>query len=260
MFLAYMDECGNTGTHADPNQPVHFLGCLLVEDTAIRPLEVAVRSVAKRHFPDHWLNPRFEFHGVDLFGGNGFFRGTSVDQRIDVTGELLSIAAEHAAGFGYVGLNKLKSKAKDHPHRICFSLLVERLEDWLRGKNALGLLVSDENHEIEQAIISDIDMFKRVATSWGYKSVTITRIVDSVHFVKSYNNPGIQLADIISFLTLKNERTHEKVWNAYIESQGLKQAIKWADWVDSNYTRAEKTTQELMSKLSGKTAFSKMWP
>lgn len=179
MFLAYMDECGNTGTYADPDQPIHFLGCLVVEDVAVRPLEEAVRSVAKQYFPDHWLDPRFEFHGVDLFGGKGFFKGTSVQHRIDAAEALMAVASEHAAGFAYSGVNKLKSFAKEHPHRICFTFLAERLQGWLASRDGLALLVSDENHEVEQDIIRDIQTFKRSTTQWGYKRVAITRVIDS---------------------------------------------------------------------------------
>src|SRR4028119_1174972 len=98
MYLGYMDECGNTGTKADPAQPIHFLGCLLVEDRRIRDLEAAIAEVARRHFPNAVKRPRFEFHGVELFAGSGPFKGKP-QTRIDATSDLIRAVVDHGAGF-----------------------------------------------------------------------------------------------------------------------------------------------------------------
>lgn len=147
MYLAYMDEAGNTGTCADPNQPVHMLGCLLVEDAAVRAMEDAIADVGKRHFPQLSLQPGFEFHGAHLYSGKAIFRGVSPDARIKAMRDLVEVTTEHAAAFGYTGVNKVKTFANDHPHRIAFTLMVERVEPWLRTRDSLGLIVADENNE-----------------------------------------------------------------------------------------------------------------
>lgn len=260
MYLAYMDECGNTGTNADADQPIHFLGCLLVEDVSVRALEDQVRAIAAEYFPDIARRPRFEFHGVDLFGGKGFFKGTDVGRRIAAAEALMRAASEHAAGFGYIGVNKLKSYANDHPHRICFTLMAERLEVWLKGKDSLALLISDENHEVEQHIINDILTFKSVSTQWGYKRVPVTRVIDTVHFVKSHNSPAIQVADVATFLKLKDIRTQHALFREYIDTGVHLTSTLWPDWRETKFKPAERATYELVQAMKAPNIMGKIWP
>lgn len=257
MFLAYMDECGNTGNHPDPDQPIHFLGCLVVEDIRVRAFEQGVAEVAKKYFPDSAAHPRFEFHGVDMFGGTGFFK-TSPQIRIDAAMDLIALATEHAATFGYVGVDKIKSYANDHPHRICFTLMMEHLEGWLGRRDALALLVSDENHEVEQDIIKDIDTFKKSSTRWGYRRVTIEHVIDSVHFVKSHNNPLIQVADLITYITLKAIMLKRDKMPDFRKRSDKRQT--WPEWAEANYSRPELATRKLWSALNLVPFSNKIWP
>lgn len=257
MFLAYMDECGNTGTHPDPDQPIHFLGCLIVEDSSVRAFESGVAEVAKKYFPKAAAHPRFEFHGVDMFGGVGSFKA-SPQTRIDATAELIALATEHAAAFGYAAVDKTKSYASDHPHRICFTLLIEHLEGWLSRRSALALLVSDENHEVEQALIKDINMFKKASTTWGYRRVAVEHVIDSVHFVKSHNNPLIQVADVITYITLKAILLKREKLPDFRRRSNKKQT--WPEWTVENYSRPELATRNLWAALDLVHFCSKVWP
>lgn len=257
MFLAYMDECGNTGTKADPQQPIHFLGCLVVEDVRVRSLETAIAQVAKKYFPTASRDPRFEFHGADLFGGSGFFKA-SPQRRIDATAELIQVAVEHAATFGYIGIDKTKSYATDHPHRICFTLLMEHLEGWLARRDGLALLVSDENQEVEQALIRDITHFKESSTRWGYRKVPIEHVIDSVHFVKSHNNPIIQAADVLTFVTLKAVLLKRERLPEFRKRSEKKQS--WPEWTEANYTPSQLATRKLWSTINFVHFANKIWP
>lgn len=257
MYLAYMDECGNTGVKADPNQPIHFLGCLVVEDIHIRPFESAIADVARRYFPSVAGKPDFEFHGVDLFGGSGHFK-VDPQKRIESTRALIEAAVEHSATFGYVGIDKTKSLARDHPHRICFTLLVEHLETWLKRRESLALLVSDENHEVEQALITDIATFKASSTTWGYRNMPVEHIVDSIHFVKSHNNPIIQVADVLTYVTLKALLIKRDRFAEFRRRSDKKQT--WPDWTAENYTRPQRATRDLWFAIDMFLFVQKVWP
>jgi hypothetical protein len=261
MYLAYMDECGNTGTNADPDQPIHFLGCLIVEDVAVRPLEEAVRAIAAKYFPEKHTEPKFEFHGVDLYAGKGLFKGSAPQARIDATTELIAAAREHGK-FGFTGVDKIKSYANAHPHRICFTLLAERLEAWLKSKDSLALLVSDENQEVEQDIIRDIHTFKTSTTQWGYRRVPITRVIDSVHFVKSHNNPAIQVADVLTYLIQKEVLTARRVgtdWEAITKDIHYSQWPSYQAWLPAQRSKAEVATKALVDSMDWHFC-SKIWP
>lgn len=257
MYLAYMDESGNTGTNPDPNQPIHIIGCLVVEDVRVRALEDAIRAVAQKYFAEQATKPRFEFHGVDMFGGKGFFKGDP-QVRIDATRELIAAAVEYGATFGYCGVDKLKSRANDHPHRISFTMLTEQLEDWLDRKDSLALLISDENHEVAENLIADIKTFKISNTQWGYKQKPIKRIVDSLHFVKSYNNPIIQVADVLTYLKQKDLTARDKHLETFrkLESKDM----TWPQWLDRECSESEKITIALVKDNTLRSFASKIWP
>jgi hypothetical protein len=260
MYLAYMDEAGNTGRKADADQPVHMLGCLLVEDSCVRPLEDAIAAVATKHFPKLSTKSDFEFHGALLYSGKGIFRGCPPAARIAAMRDLIEVTAQHSAAFGYTGVNKVKSYANDHPHRIAFTLLVERLEPWLKARDALALIVADENHEVDQNLITDMEWFKQHSTSWGYVHVKIERVIDSIHFVKSHNNRLIQACDVLTYMRLKNHLLSRAKIDAFIALPHPRQQL-YPDWRDANSTLAEKATMEMGELINKITSFrAKVWP
>ena len=259
MYLAYMDEAGNTGTRADPDQPVHMLGCLLVEDTAVRALEDEIAGVAAKHFPEVSAKPEFEFHGAHLYGGKGVFRGIAAAARIAAMRELIEATVKHSAAFGYTGVNKVKSYANDHPHRIAFTLMVERLEPWLKTRDTLALIVADENNEIGQNLIADMEWFKQHSTSWGYVHVKVERIIDSVHFVKSHNSRLIQACDVLTFMRLKNHLLSRAKLDAYMALEHPRPL--YVDWREQTAKPAEKATMEMGQLINQITSFrAKVWP
>lgn len=254
-----MDESGNTGTRVDAAQPIHLIGCLVVEDVAVRPLEDAIDAVTAKCFPQQRQEPRFEIHGKELHDGKGLFKGVSPTARIAAATEIIAAVQQHATVWGYAGVNKLKSAANDHPHRIAFTLLVERLQVWLKARDSLGLIVADENHEVSQRLIDDFALFKEFATTWGYQRIPVTNIIDSVHFVQSRNNRIIQACDLITYVFLKAHLLHEAKWEAFTNGGAGNSA--WPTWRAQNITASEKTTLDLRAQIEGITKFrAKIWP
>ena len=79
MKLIYIDEAGNTGAKADPDQPIHMIGALIVDQNQIRKIEIKLRILAEicadlinasGHFV---LVDQIEFHGSELYGGKKYF-------------------------------------------------------------------------------------------------------------------------------------------------------------------------------------------
>ena len=254
-----MDESGNTGTRADPDQPIHLIGCLIVEDVRVRPLEDDIAAIAVRHFGEAATQRRFELHGADLYSGNGVFRDFPPPVRIAAAKDAISAIAAHASAFGYAGVNKLKSQAGDHPHRIAFQLVVEGLQPWLKHRGALGLIVADENQEVAQDLIDDFALFKAHYTTWGYRRLPVENIVDSVHFVQSHNNRIIQGCDLLTFFFLKGHRLSEAKADAYNAIPDPKPT--WPQWLKANCTRAESATLDVYRDVRQITRFrAKIWP
>jgi hypothetical protein len=90
MWIAYMDETGNTGRNLDdPAQPIHLILSLVIEESKIGLVHDHMRDAARRHCPLTCSEDEFEFHGQDLFSGRGYFSGFSPSERIEVYDDVL---------------------------------------------------------------------------------------------------------------------------------------------------------------------------
>jgi hypothetical protein len=248
MKLIYIDESGNTGTRSDdPAQPYHLLAALVIDDFNVRTIENDIRTLGLKHFGAASQNTDFEFHGYEIHKGKGrYFSGLKIEKRIEIMDDLLQIIKNHELQIIYIVINKALNQAKLHPHQLAFLLLVQRIEDYLISQNSLGLLVADENDDIEQRLIDDLERFKTVDTGFGYRSTKAEHIIDSVHFVKSNNNHLIQLADVVAYVLLRGKRVKEELLNKYNEQQPT---INWNEWINENASPRQKTEARHFSTL-----------
>ncbi len=251
MKFIYIDESGNTGWNLkDTNQPFHFLAALSVDEKYIMGAQSAIKNIASHYFPNIFNEDKFEFHGTELRKGVGYFKGIKPDTRIQIAIELMKILAEYKIDVFTIGINKEKYYSNVHPHQAAFVLLVERLNPYLKKSKQLGLMVCDENHDIEQPIINDLSRFQEYSTNFGYKSVKVTEIVDSVHFVKSHNNPIIQLADMVAYF-INRHKLMSKKNNASKFTESLKEV---------NANKAEYADMELYKIIDASIHSSKIFP
>jgi hypothetical protein len=261
MKLIYIDEAGNTGTKADPDQPIHLLSAVMVDEAQVRPLEEAAAALAAKWFgPIVALQTEFEFHGSHIHRGAGPFKGLSVDQRIALVGEVLSLVPAYGATIGYAAVDKLTCVSSRHPHQLAFLFLAERIEDCLRSDSSFGLLIADENRDIEQKLIDDLDLYKRHDTSFGWRPTKLSHIVDSIHFVRSKNNWLIQLADVVAFMLLRGIKAERKISAAWLRDYVV--GVPFEHWLETTVavTRSERMDYAFRRWLAGFTRFSKMFP
>lgn len=215
MRFAYVDEVGNTGRDLkNPDQRFHMIVAVVVDEERIPDLHEHVRAVARKHFPnDHW-QPDFEFHGYDLFGGNGYFSGRTPTERIQIYDDLLSGIGAVDAHVIARGVDKPGLAARYpnpfHPHDIALMFTCESVERLARAHDCRMLLVADEAREIEDAALRDLASYQQLGTSWGWKTVQIDHIVDTIHFVRSETNPAIQLADCTAFMVARQRKINRQ--------------------------------------------------
>lgn len=211
MRFAYMDEAGNTGRDlANPQQTFHMIVTVLVDETEIVDLHNQIRSVARRWFPsDRWRSD-FEFHGYDLFSGAGYFSAKTPAERIQIYDEVLSAIGDHSAEVIARGVDKpglaRRYPTPFHPHDVALMFTCESVERVARQRDSRVLLVADEAREVEDAALRDLSNYQQFGTSWGWRTVQIDHIVDTIHFVRSETNPAIQLADCTAFLTARQRK------------------------------------------------------
>lgn len=215
MRLAYMDEAGNTGRRCDdPNQPIHLILTLVVDEDDVAPLHDHMREAGRRHCPGDCEDYDFEFHGQDLFSGRGSFEGRSPAERVAIFDDVLKgIALTNAEvvirGVHKVGLQRRGYPTQFHPHDIALMFTIESIERMARTHDCRVLLIADEAKEVEDAAIRDLANYQQVGTAWGFRTEQIDHIVDTIHFVPSHTNGGIQLTDCATFIAARMRKIRD---------------------------------------------------
>lgn len=259
MKLIYIDESGNTGKVVDSSQPIHLLGALIIEDTQVRAAEEAIRELGKKWVGNDAKKYDFEFKGYLIRGGREFFSKFTPEEGICIVHDLLAILEKTNCFIGYAAVDKEKSRASEHPHRLAFIFLIERIQDLLKNEDELGLVVADKNKELEQNLISDLEYYKEKDTRFGWRPTKIENVIGSLHFVDSKNDPLIQLADVVSFFTLKGLLIRLKTLNDYVNS-GQAGVCLYPEWMELNLSPAEKADLKIYNSLQLRQRFSKMFP
>jgi hypothetical protein len=89
---------------------------------------------------------------------------------------------------------------------------IEEVEDFAQaetgsaGQECRVLLVADESRDTEAQALKGLANYQQYGTPWGWAPRPIRRVVDTIHFVRSTTNRGIQLADCVAFITLRRDR------------------------------------------------------
>ncbi|HYH80248.1 MAG TPA: DUF3800 domain-containing protein [Longimicrobium sp.] len=87
------------------------------------------------------------------------------------------------------------------------------------------LIVSDEEKEVESQVVEDLHRYKEMGTSFGYKPVDLTCIVDNVHWVKSHNSRLMQLADLCAYVCQRQARDRGKTSAAALAVMRLWESV-----------------------------------
>jgi Protein of unknown function (DUF3800) len=204
MRFAYMDEAGNTGRRCDdPTQPIHLILSLAIDESKIPVVHEHIRKTARRYCPTCCDDPNFEFHGQELYSGRGHFRGLPPQRRFEIYDAVLRGIALADAEVIVQGVDKARLQRRYakpfHPHDVALMFTIETIERMARGHDCFVLLVADEAKEVEDTALRDLANYQQVGTSWGVTE-QIDQIVDTIHFVPSHTNPGIQLADCATYV------------------------------------------------------------
>jgi hypothetical protein len=253
LKLIYIDEAGNTGSHADPDQPIHMIGALIVDQARIRSIEVRLNGLAEKAASlsgaaGHPVTAgNVEFHGADMFGGKKIFARLTPTERVAMCSDVISACRDGDAVFGYCAVDKLKSQS-GHPHMRCFQFMLERVQDYLSLSGDLGLIVADEHRELEEDIIQDLAFSKEFSTTWGYRPTPIINIVDTVHFVKSRHNRLVQACDVLTYFRLKKLRLHARIVETWMALSD-KSAVDFKNFTDGLVSQSERAVLDLAEAI-----------
>ncbi|MFC0249605.1 DUF3800 domain-containing protein [Citricoccus parietis] len=213
MYLAYLDESGNTGRKLDdPDQPFHFMAAVLVPEVHVNALAKALDSLVA----SSGVAASTELHGAALFRGAEGWEKLSPEQRVDLYREAVGLLGTFECVVAHSSIDKQKLAlrygevdADRSPHVLSFQFLVEKLEYYLRSTGdpmlSRALLVADETDEHRAFQFELIQNMQRDGGGIGHK-VILDRIIDTVHFAVSTENRGVQLSDLVAYALNRSRR------------------------------------------------------
>jgi hypothetical protein len=229
MHLVYLDESGNSGGNLqDPQQPVFVLGALVVPETVWQSVERDLEAAVIRLWP--LAEPdSVEIHGGDLRHGTGPFKGVPVAARLALRDEWLSIGRRHGLPFIYRAIVKKRYEAwmnralgrslLVNPHLAAFPLVAQVVNQFLRGRGdgALGIFISDENHEV----VGDLERFLRLLRVTP-GALHLDRIIEKGFFIDSKKSRLLQLADLCTLQVRKAEERRLGLPPKPIDDEGIR--------------------------------------
>jgi hypothetical protein len=202
VLCAYLDETGNTGSNIhDPLQRFHYVGAVVTPEPKWEAVRDDLSGIARDALGKKKArSSNFEFHGNQLFSGNGpWVDLPERDDRLMVYGLCLDLLVKHRLLFTYARCDKraLRRYAKPmHPHEISFWLALERIGIICKDRDSLGFIVADEGgRSIKQIARKVLNEYRLAGPPFG-RPVDITKIIDTVHFMNSAESPHLQLCDL----------------------------------------------------------------
>lgn len=206
MLLAYVDESYTSKRF--------YLGALLVADgTQAVVIEEGLDWIIKE-FRDSGAiqtHPRVEFHGKELFHGQGAWQGVPPRVRIAIYRRALRVVAKSGATFAVRGMDLEAQRARygilKPAHEVVLPYLLESINALARASDEHVLVVADEVHSQDRYRSNFRD--HRISGTPGYKSSKLERIRDTIHFAPSHHSRMLQAADLVTYL-YRRRRTHRE--------------------------------------------------
>jgi hypothetical protein len=175
----------------------------MVPESSWVPLSQNLRDIAESVLGAKINDPRFEFHGHQLWGGTGPWRGIDRADRMMIYRICLELLNEHQIVLCYGRANKklLKAYPKPmHPHEVSFWLCLEQCANHLNASKELGFLVADEcSQDLKKIARKGLAEYRETGPRFG-RPTDISRIIDTVHFMNSVTSPHLQMCDLCMFI------------------------------------------------------------
>jgi len=209
LYILYADESGNTGTDYDnEGQPVFSLTGIIVDISKWNEINDYINKKKKEIIPEY---QNIELHTTDIFNGkkdknnsydfrkNGFEKNMEildslVEMAIELKPEILTFIVKKDNLKNYCKM-KYDLKIKIDPYLIAFRYISKFFDDYLKEKNANGLIFLDEQEKIVESVDEIMSNLRLI----DEEEIKVTNIVERAVFLNSFKSNFVQIADIFSF-------------------------------------------------------------
>ena len=211
MHLIYIDESGNTGKNlSDAHQPVFLLCALIVPENKWLELESALVAKLDAYFPNRPED--FEVHANEIINPRGDIRNVPIKTRLEFFDSWFEIAKKFDLKVIHRAIVKKRYArwlisafgpgVTINPHNVAFLLLTQVVNDYLRqtAGSPLGILISDENHEV----MPDVEKIIRLLRG-ETGSLKLSQIIEKGFFIESRKSLILQLCDLCAYALRRME-------------------------------------------------------
>ena len=201
MLIAYVDESFSEGHY--------FMGALVLAPKDVgqlaRNLHDLMEEVARENLGQ--INRNEEFHGSDLWGGKGVWRGIEKGERyrfavVDRAVEII-INIDLTIFLQGIDIKLLTQRYSlpESPHKLALTFLIEKVDRHFEKAATYGLVICDHvGSPSEDSRYRKDFLDLQLNGTGGNFPRKICRIVDTLHFVKSKESRLVQAIDLIVFI------------------------------------------------------------
>lgn len=187
----------------DSKDTIHScFGAVVATGDQVALMESRLTHLRSRIEADLLIPDIPEFHGYEMFQGEGHWAGVPPDVRFEVFVEVLNVALEANVDLILRATRIEQFKDKYHSMNLeatTFENLLERVHEFLQSMKTYGLVTSDKQDAHSTMIRANL-VNSRLFGTRGYRSQELKTILDTIHFIDSHQSPAIQIADVATFV------------------------------------------------------------
>ncbi len=214
MHFLYLDESGKSGPK-DFTQPWYVLGGVVVHESRWVAMEASLNARIDELVPpprsDDW-----ELHMAHLFHGKSHFKGMPKATRYALVDAVFDAIDAHDAKVIVVAIDKRAHDRKyyepDPVEGLAYRFMIERFNTYVgRHEDKLGLVVCDEQKELEKATRHAHSHYRRLGTG----QAVIDHVIETPFFTPSHWSRMLQVVDVVTYWTALHLRgkTEPSYWD-----------------------------------------------
>lgn len=197
--FVYLDE---TGSDLGPGRrhAELLLAAVVVDVSRVQAVREHLNSIGEAVLGT--LPRGFEFHGYELWSGSGPWRDQPPEERMAAYERALQALVELDLWVAYSIINKDRlhrrygGAADGNAYRLALQFLLEKVD---RIPGSFRIVVADESKEQSSGAIGMFADLQALGVG-EVPGLPLRSFIDSLHFVRSHDNPGVQLADLTAYV------------------------------------------------------------
>jgi hypothetical protein len=201
MLLTYVDET---------KDDAYFVNALVIEPSEVPILSEAINRFKLLITSRYGISDDIEFHGYEIFHGKKqwhFINGDYAAQK-SIYLEFLKLVISHTVeiyikGIEVDGFEKVYGNQRHIIHNAAMTWNLEKVQKRALEKGSYALVISDEVNSHTDYYRAYLRYHQQNPT-FGWQSIVLDRIVDTLHFAPSRESLMIQAIDMISYAHLRS--------------------------------------------------------